>query len=147
MKTLASLLLSVALISATATSASAYSFSPPDAAIRLTGTLTFTHSEGSGQPFTCKVVLDLKTKSNEIKAVKFPDGDCEGVSFVGLPWNVGISNANSGQFGQVIFESNEGNCIETVNQFQDNASGVWTLPAGGCLSGTLKSTPPVTIVP
>jgi hypothetical protein len=145
MKTLPSLLLSVALIAATATAASAYSLSPPDTRARLKGTLTFTPNEG-GHPFTCRIVLDIKTQG-EIRAIKLPSGDCAALHFQDLPWGISVNSATSGTIGTVSFDSSSGNCIQDFNQFQDNASGVWTFPAGQCFSGTLKSDPPVTIVP
>ncbi len=148
MRTLPSLLLSVALISATATVASAYSLSPPDISARLKGMVTFNPNEGSNtKPFTCKITLDLKTEKGKIESVKINTGVCEGVSFQNLPWTVFNLNANSGKFGIVSYISGDGNCEQSGVQFQDNASGIWTLPAGQCLSGTLTSTPPVTIVP
>jgi hypothetical protein len=151
MKTLPSLLLSVALIAATATAASAFSLSPPDTRAMLKGTLTL--YPGGGQPFKCKVTLRLRTKdgAGAIESVKLDtSAGCEGLRFAGLPWFVGLNNANSGQFGSgdMGFFGGGGNCSEGGENFQDNASGIWTLPAGGqCFSGTLTSNPPVTIVP
>jgi len=141
----------VALALATATGASAYHFSPVRAAVHLHGKLTFTPNEGNGQPFTCSVTLDLKTKPLKtgpsiIKAVKFPHGDCQGVEFDGFPWGVQILNANSGAFGGGSYASADGICVTDETHFQDNGSGIWTLPVGGCLSGTLTSNPPTTIV-
>ncbi len=147
MKTAANLLLAVALFSASATAASAYSLSPPDTRARLKGTLTFTPNEGSNtRPFTCKVVMDIKTHGQVI-SIKLPSGDCAGVHFQDLPWGIAVNSATSGTIGIVGFVSSNGNCSQDFNQFQDNASGVWTFPAGQCFSGTLKSDPPVTIVP
>ena len=62
MNTLPRLLLATALALAAATGASAYHFSPPDASVHLHGKLTFTPNEG-GNPFTCSVTFDLKTKT------------------------------------------------------------------------------------
>jgi hypothetical protein len=132
-----------------ASTASAYSLSPPDTAARLRGSLTFTPDEGSGiQPFKCKVTLHLQTKGL-IKAITMDDSApvCKGVGFLGLPWEVVVTGANSGVIGTVRFGSSDGDCIQGGNAFQDNASGVWTLAPGPCLSGTLTSTPPITIVP
>jgi hypothetical protein len=148
MKTLSRLLLSTALVFVTATAASAYSLSPPDISARLKGTLTFSPNEGGNpQPFTCKVVLDLKTKgAGKITSIKFPTGNCEGINFQHLPWGIGLTGTNGGEFSFGSFGSANGNCVADVNNFIVNSSGVWTL-TGPCLSGTLKSTPPVTIVP
>ncbi len=147
MKTLPSLLLSVELIAATATAASAYSLSPPDTRARLRGTLTFNPNEGTNpHPFTCKIIIDIKTQG-EIRAIKLPAGVCEDLNFQNLPWGISVNSATSGTIGIVSFDSSNGNCSQAFNQFQDNASGVWTFTAGQCFSGTLKSDPPVTIVP
>jgi hypothetical protein len=137
----------VALVSLTATDASAYKLSPPDASVHLHGQMTFTPNEG-GTPFTCLVTLDLKTKTGEIKAVKFPKGvaNCEGVNFQGMPWYINILNANSGYFSFQSFISDDGNCVGDGNRFEVTKSGVWTFLTGQCLSGTLTSSPPTTIV-
>ena len=90
--------------------------------------------------------MDLKTKG-AITGIEFPDGDCEGLHFIDMPWLTSFTGAHSGTFGPIGFGSGDGSCQTDGNQFQDNKRGVWTLPAGQCLSGTLKSQPPVTIVP
>jgi hypothetical protein len=77
--------------------------------------------------------------------VKFPRGNCF-VAFNDLPWSVGIVNANSGIIESDGYSGN-GDCVQRLNTFQVNGSGIWTLPPGQCLSGTLKSDPPTTIVP
>jgi hypothetical protein len=139
----------VALVSLTATDASAYKLSPPDASVHLHGQMTFTPNEGNNpKPFTCLVTLDLKTKTGEIKAVKFPKGvaNCEGVNFQGMPWYINILNANSGYFSFQSFISDDGNCVGDGNRFEVTKSGVWTFLTGQCLSGTLTSSPPTTIV-
>jgi hypothetical protein len=147
MKTLPGRLLATALALAAATNASAYHFSPPDVSAHLHGKLTFTPNEGANpQPFTCLITFDLKTKIPSIKAVKFIKGDCVGVTFQDMPFLVDITGANSGVFGGGGFTSSFGNCVGEETQFQDNKSGIWTLPAGQCISGTLTSNPPTTIV-
>ena len=147
MKTLPGLLLATALALAAATDASAYKLSPPDVSAHLHGKLTFTPNEGANpQPFTCAVTFDLKTKIPAIKAVKFIKGDCDGVFFINMPFPVHINDANSGVIGGGSFGSPSGNCVGEETQFQDNKSGIWTLPAGQCISGRLTSNPPTTIV-
>ena len=143
MKTLPVLFMAATL--ATANAASAYHLNPPVASVHLHGKMTFTPNEG-GSPFTCTVTMDLKTKRSKIGTVKFPQGSCN-VAFFDLPWSVGILNANSGIIEVSGFSSSNGNCVQNWNTFQDNGSGIWTLPAGQCLSGTLRSNPPTTIVP
>ena len=145
MKTLPGLLLATALALAATTDASAYHFSPRDVSAHLHGTLTFTPNEG-GNPFICRITFDLKTKIPLIKAVKFIKGDCVGVTFQGLPWLVDITGPNSGLIGGGGFSSSSGNCVQGDSSFQDNKSGIWTLPAGQCISGRLTSNPPTTIV-
>ena len=146
MKTLPALLLATALALATANTASAYSWSSSKTSVKLRGTLTFTPNEG-GKPFKCLVVMDLKTKRTEITAVKFPKGDCEGVGFSDIPWRVNILTQNSGHIAGGSYSSGDGICNTIITQFQDNGSGIWTLPIGGCIGGTMTSKPPVTIVP
>jgi hypothetical protein len=145
MKTVSGLLLTTAFVVTVATGASAYSFNPPDASVHLHGKMTFTPNEG-GSPFTCTVTMDLKTKRRKIYAVKFPTGSCN-VRFSDLPWTVAILNANSGEIEINGFVSSNGNCVQTATTFQDNVSGIWTLPTGQCFSGTFRSSPPTTIVP
>ena len=145
MKTLPNLILATALVLTTANAASAYKFNPPHASVHLYGKMTFTPNEG-GTPFSCSVTLDLKTKKQDIIAVKFPKGNCD-VRFSDLPWGVEILTANSGQIFIGGFVSGNGICNQSVTTFQVDGSGIWTLPAGQCLSGTFKSTPPTTIVP
>ena len=145
MKTLPVLLMAAAVALATAKAASAYHWSPAKGSVHLHGKITFTPNRG-GEPFKCSVTMDFKPARSQITAVKFPHGDCEGVGFVGFPWNVAIFNANSGGFGGGEFESASGNCVQGYNTFQVNGSGIWTL-TGTCLVGTLTSDPPTTIVP
>jgi hypothetical protein len=146
MKGFARLLLATALACATATAASAYHLSPPDISARLRGTLTF-YPDG-GKPFHCKVIFYLKTKGIIKSAEVESPGGCKGLDFAGLPWFVGIINADTGDFGSLSFTGGGGGCGEGAELFQDNASGVWTLPDNGqCMSGTLVSRPPVTITP
>jgi hypothetical protein len=138
------MLVVAALAVATANGASAYSWSPPYASVHLHGLITFTPNEG-GSPFTCTVTLDFKTKKSRIYAVKFPKGNC-GVGFNDLPWGVGISNANSGYIESNGYDG-KGTCVQRQATYEVNKSGVWKLPPGQCFSGTLRSNPPVTIVP
>jgi hypothetical protein len=147
MKTLPRLLLATALALAAATDAAAYKLSPPDASVHLHGQMTFTPNEGT-TPFTCPVTLDLKTKTGEIKAVKFPKGvgACEDIRFIGLPWYIDILDAKSGFFSFEGFSSSDGNCVGIENKFQVSKSGVWTFLSGQCLSGRMTSSPPTTIV-
>jgi hypothetical protein len=150
MKTLSGLLLAtaLALALAAATDAAAYTWSPPNGSVHLHGRLTFTPNEGSKtHPFTCSVTMDFKPKPHVITAVRFPREDCEGVEFEAFPWDVYILQANAGSIGGGTFLSGAGICVTDGTQFQDNGAGVWTLPAGQCLSGTLTSNPPTTIVP
>ncbi len=81
---------------------------------------------------------------HSIYALRF-ENNC-GVVFNDLPWDVDILNANSGEFFSDGYSGN-GTCVQSQNTFQVDGSGVWTLPAGQCLSGTFKSDPPTTIVP
>jgi hypothetical protein len=148
MNILPSFLLTGAIIAGIPAMAAAYTLSPPDITAKLHGNLTFNPFEGSNpQPFRCKITLNLHTKG-WIRAVKVDGpGNCGLLSFQDLPWQVVVTGSNSGVFGTVSFSSSHGNCVQNNIQFQDNSSGVFTLSPGQCLSGTLTSTPPVTIVP
>ncbi len=147
MKTLPSLLLAGALVSATATTAAAYTLSPPDTSARLRGILTF-HPNNGTTPTPCKVTLFLKTKKSQIESVKVDTpGACQAIGLGGLPWGVGILNATSGDIEGVSFTGVGGECNQPLVAFQVNSSGVWTLPVegGSCITGTLVSHPAVTI--
>jgi hypothetical protein len=145
MKNLPGVLLAVALATAHSAAATNYHLSPPHTHARLRGRLTF--SPNGGTPFNCTVTLGLKTKGIiKFAKVDTPSG-CNGLNFGFLPWFIGILNASSGQFGRFGFSSSNGDCNQGAIQFQDNSSGIWTLPAGQCMSGTLTSTPAVTIAP
>jgi hypothetical protein len=135
----------VALGLASANAASAYHFNPPDASVHLHGKMTFTPNEG-GRPFSCAVALDLKTKRSRITTITFPHKHCGDVYFNDLPWGVAITGANSGEILMDGFTSHLGTCVQYRTLFQVDGSGVWTLAAGQCFSGTLISTPPTTIV-
>jgi hypothetical protein len=138
-----------ALATAIATTASAYSLSPPDTASSLRGRLTF-YPDGH-KPIKCTVTFHLRTRGFIKSAQVDSDGPgCPGLFFVGLPWNVAVGTPDTGQLGVFIFiVPGIGNCSQSIVPFQDNASGIWTLPVegGSCVSGVLTSNPPVTIVP
>ncbi len=64
--------------------------------------------------------------------------------------NVGVPAKCDTRFGDMIpipAKVPAGICSQNGNVFQDDGSGIWTLPPGECLSGTLTSHPPTTIVP
>jgi hypothetical protein len=148
MKRFSALCLTATLIFVMAPPASAYHLSPTNIRAKLRGTLTF-YYQGGQEAFKCKVVFELRTKNNAAGITHAKTGgnkDCLFPEFVGLPWVVGILNANSGQFGHFAFIGGGGQCTEGVELFTDNASGIWKLPTGECVSGSLTSDPPVTIV-
>jgi hypothetical protein len=154
MPRLPTLLTTVALACATAfaASASSYVLSPPDITARLRGMVTLHPS--SGAPFKCKLEMVLKTRAavgseGEITSVK---GTSQGpqcdhdVEFPDLPWFIGIASASTGQFGPFLYFGSS-ICTQETIQFQVNSSGLWTFPAGQCMTGSIQSYPPVTIVP
>jgi hypothetical protein len=149
MKTLLSVLMAATAILGAATSVTAYSFSPSDTSVRLRGTLTF--YPGGQSPFSCKVVFRLRTKGSGgvIRSIDVNTPSCNGIAFGSLPWNTGPSTATSGVIENVNFSGpGSEQCHNTFETFQDDASGIWTIADDGhCISGTLRSTPPVTIVP
>jgi hypothetical protein len=127
--------------------ASAYQLSPPKTLSHLTGRLLF--SPEGGTPFECHVNWNLKTRQRfgQIVGVKQKDNSCINVVFVDLPWSIEVNNANGGQIDGGRFVGGNGSCSLNAVIFSVNSSGVWTIPTGGCVSGTLTSNPPVTIVP
>ena len=147
MHRLSTILVTVALACATATAAAAYTFSPPDITARLRGIVTF-HPTG-GTPFNCKIQMVLKTKGEITSVEGRPQGPrCNGIGFTGLPWRIGILNADTGQFGPFGFSrAGYGSCGQGAIEFQDNGSGLWTFPASQCMTGSLQSHPAVTIAP
>ena len=148
MKALSRLLLAVTLTGVTANTALAYHLSPPGISAKLRGPLTF-YAEGGNKPFKCKVTIDLKTKG-VIRAAKVDSaGGCGLLRFGSLPWVPAILSANTGSWGPFSYTSVNGDCSQGVVPFQVNSSGIWTLPqiGGGCIAGTMTSSPPVTIVP
>jgi hypothetical protein len=150
MKTFANLSLSVAMISTIASGAFAYHLTPTNITTRLRGTLTFYAVDG--KIFKCNVKFFLRTRSGVgfdqpifIRTQRDSGKSCGYIGFQDLPWHVSINNETSGTSG-VSFISEYGMCDKN-QAFTINDSGVWTLSPGGCASGTMKSTPPVTIVP
>lgn len=137
-----------ALVSLAANPASAYSFNPPNTLAKLQGKITF-HPDG-GTPFSCSLTFRFKTSKKIITAIQFHPGagTCHGLKYnPTIP--VSITDANSGII-QAAFNSDSGACNFTYNNvFTADQSGVWTLASssGQCLTGTLTSHPPVTIVP
>jgi hypothetical protein len=133
-------------------SASAFSFSPPDSYGKLKGKLTLFPDDGA--PFACKVVMRVftgkGTSINQLPKIisartTATAGNCHAIIFNGFPWLMGASSLTTGGFGPLTF-TGFGNCSAPTTTFSDNA-GVWTIPTGGCIAGTLTSTPPITIVP
>jgi hypothetical protein len=139
----------VALACALASTASAYSWSPPDITARLRGVMTF-NPQGGGTPFKCKIEMILKTKGS-ITAVKgTPKGpQCNGLGFPDLPMGAQILNATNGQIQPFGWNwAGNGSCEQGAVQFTvNNSTGLWTFAAGQCMSGSLQSHPAVTIAP
>jgi hypothetical protein len=145
MKTFSILPLSLALISAMATEASAYHFLPKDMKIALRGAPAF-YPEGQ-QPFKCKLTFYLKTKGTAgiIRSYKLDHvSRCAGVHF-GLPMYAGVINANSGQLGPFSFVGGGSHCSQSDLHFTVNKSGVFKFPPGQCMSGAMTSHPTTTI--
>ena len=145
---LPTLVTTVALACALASTASAYSWSPSGITARLRGVMTFNPTGGA--PFNCKIEMILKTKGATITAVRgTPKGpQCNGLFFPQLPMRAQILNATNGQIQPFSWNrAGFGSCEQTAVQFTDNSSGLWTFPAGQCMSGSLQSHPAVTIAP
>ena len=145
------LAVTVAALACAATSAAtAYSLNPPDINAHLRGTVIL-HPNGF-PTFKCKITMFLSTRqviTGVITSVKLDPGyQCNGLSFVSPPWGITLFNTTSGQFGPFgINRPGYGECHQNALQFQVNGSGVWSFPPGQCMTGSLDSHPPVTIVP
>jgi len=108
-------------------------------------------ARGGGTPFKCKIEMILKTKGGTITAVRgTPMGpQCNGLGFPDLPMRAQIGNATNGQIQPFGWSRpGFGSCEQTAVQFTvNNSTGLWTFPAGQCMSGSLQSHPAVTIAP
>ncbi len=138
-----------ALACAATSGAAAYSLNPPDINAHLRGTVIF-HPDGLA-PFKCKITMLLTTRqvvTGVIKSVKLDPGyQCNGLVVGDPPWGITLFNTTSGQLGPFNFDRpGHGQCHQDDLQFQVNGSGVWSFPPGQCMSGSLDSHPPVTIV-
>jgi hypothetical protein len=147
------LVLAAALAVGLASTASAYHLDPRNASVRLHGKITFTPNGGGGnhQPFTCAATIYLKTRktnvSNDghIMDISVPRDDCDGISLSFLPWPIAILSKHSGQYYEANFTAGNGDCHVDIGDFTIDKDGNWTLTAGGCLSGSLKSHPTTVI--
>ena len=129
-------------------SASAYQLSPPEITSHLTGRLLL--NPPAGLPFQCRMRWTLKTRSavkkghNRLGEIVAAIGTGTGektcqAAFLGLPWPIEVNDANSGSILGGSFLNGSGGCTTDFTGFSVNSSGVWTIPAGGCVSGTLTS--------
>ena len=150
------LALTAALALAGSANAQAYEWSPQQTVTRLTGTLVFSPSHGA--PFQCKVVLNFRTgnvKRGEDSLPQVFGGavkgrGCESVQLVDLPWYVGPVDPNNVSVSPFGWNGGIESCVAVDgSKFQVMSDGTWVL--GGyypvCLTGSLTSNPPVTIVP
>jgi hypothetical protein len=131
-------------------SASAYQLSPPGIVSHLTGRLLL--NPPAGAPFECHVHWKLKTQNGRgkpgkiVAATVVSNKACQ-AAFVLLPWTIEVNDPDDGTILGGSFLNAEGGCTSGSFGFSLNSSGIWAIPAGGCVSGTLTSNPPVTIVP
>ena len=150
MKHIHLIFLSAVLISATSSTVFAYSLSPPNTNATLEGKLRFHPRQG--QPITCEVTFGLKTKTaghSVITSTKISHRKCSQIFAGGFPWTVTPSGPNTGIIHGMIFIGVGSGCGDTEEVFGDNGSGIFTfnMARGQCLSGTMTSSPPITIVP
>ena len=136
-----------------ATQASAYKFSPPSTHFTATGPTSLT---ANGVTLNCTSTFTGSTDAaGRGKVTGFSASGIAGCSSVTatLPWPAKAVNAKTGKFTNVqVAVPGLVTCGPGSVKAKDNASGQITFDAtldpGNChVSGTVQSSPPVTIVP
>ena len=153
MKTRPNLLLTIALASATASVAAAYSFSPTQTKFTLKGSALIL----IGDSYTgCTLRLTgriLRHSQDSVIETLSDEGTC-GVTATNLPWTLKAKNATTAAIGNFAYTVPGNVCPPKTAQATVSGNGVWTLrtkvqgSTDGCrLLITLPSRPPITIVP
>jgi hypothetical protein len=134
--------------------AAAASFSPLNTRFTATGEIGLaTGSAG----FACTAVLKGKTgKKGHAKITSMvlsgSDPHCAGTSATGLPWKAKPASTVGAKISNVGFSGGGlGACGPGAAGVQVNGSGTWSfddlLPPNCIFSGSLSTSPPITIVP
>ncbi len=147
-----------AIASAGSVKAQTYEWSPQKTKVRLTGTITLTPQGGFGSPFQCKVEFGLRTGNVKRGEDALPQIDsgavkgkgCENVRLLRLPWYVGAqamypNGYGTGSVSAFGWDGGVEYCQADGVLFQSGPDGTWFFN-GPCISGTLASNPPVTII-
>lgn len=134
----------------------AVSFFPLHTKSDLRGTLKFYPAGGGHAAFKCKVRLVLRTGAGVVNHTRTAprikvatiDPKCADVIFDELPWTAGPGGDRVTASVAPFSWSSQGglSCHATMQLFSIDKSGVWSTNPGGCVVGSLTSSPPVTIV-
>lgn len=133
----------------------AYQFSPPNTGSHLTGVLQFLNGDGKKE-FKCRVDFHLHVRQSPnisrviMYRLNLASGGCPPtVRFDGtLPWPTAALDSNTAQVAAGGWSNgSETTCSGGSIFFTVDANGAWTVLPSRCLSGTLLSDPPITIVP
>jgi hypothetical protein len=148
-------LAAVALVSfGFANSASAFKLSPPSTKFKASGSTSLTKS-GVTVPCTANFVGKTSAKgTGKITGASFTGSStCTAIQATGLPWQAKAISATTANINNVSVNAGPlGTCGPSTVPVQISGSGAITFNnvvlTGGCsVSGTVQSTPAVTIVP
>jgi hypothetical protein len=137
-----------------AASASAYSLSPPHTKFQLNGKVLI-NTDGQHGQGRCSSKWSGRTGGQlegEIRTFKFV-GDKHGCNILypqAVPARIVVTGPSTVSVSIGWFYQNDGECNPTPLNITVSSEGIWSFngPIGRCnISGTLTSTPPVTIVP
>ena len=142
-----------AALFAMADPAEAFHFSPVATGFTASGTIGL--AQGS-VGYTCTMTAKGRTGKKgraKINSVRLSgtDAHCSGTSATGLPWRVKATGPGGGTMSNVGFTGAVGTCGPSATGIQVSGSGAWSfddLLAPSCIfSGSLNTSPPITIVP
>jgi hypothetical protein len=154
MKTVIAITAASFIALAGANPASAFSFSPPSAKIKLTGTVTVSRQDRTHQ---CAATIDGLTGASGASTAKIrsvvltADGGCVSTP-ANLPWTLTATGAGTATLSGLAFTIEGAPCGPATASVTVDPHGAWTIRAimirGGCDFGAdLTSKPRITIVP
>ncbi len=154
MKAFVSVALASMIAFGAVTSASAFSFSPPNTRFKLNGTV-FVAKHGRQVQCIANMVgvtgASGTSTARITRAAFGGTGTCF-VSAMGLPWTLKATGAGTATLSGLAFTDGGAPCGPSTAPVTVDAQGVWSIRAidvsGGCsfLANTLATTPPITIV-
>lgn len=135
------------------TTASAFKLSPPSTSFTGSGNTSLTKS-GITVPCTANFTGSINARGvGKVTGATFTgSATCQAISATGLPWKVAAKTASTAKFSAVSVSTPLGNCGPSALTVGDNGTGLVTFTnqilSGGCsVSGSVQTTPAVTIVP